>query len=401
MRRHARASLFARMAGRAPALTPMQRWCATQSAESRSVWGASVADTQDYTRSDGVAKWLYGCCGIVGGIVIVGGITRLTESGLSIVEWKPIRGIVPPITAAQWDEEFTKYQQYPEYEQRGAMSLSEFKFIFFWEWFHRVLARSMGVAFGVPLIYYTARGYFSRHKAFGLGLYGVLAMGGMQGALGWFMVRSGLDPKIKDEKRKATVSAYRLAAHLTLAFTIYVCMLRAAYALRLPSSALPTPLLRFMARGCTTVMFFTAVSGAFVAGLDAGLFYNDSFPMMGEGILPPPDDIFVYDPMWRNIFENGPAAQLWHRVMAGVTTYMIGVMDFYAYRNWALLSPLQRSAVKGVNHALLLQVGLGIATLMSYVWVPLAALHQANSMALLTMLVRLCATLKPKPRMVL
>lgn len=350
-------------------------------------------------RSATVSKWLFASCGLVGGIVVIGGITRLTESGLSIVEWKPIRGVIPPITRAQWEEEFTKYQQYPEFKQKPDMTLSEFQFIFFWEWFHRVLARSMGVVYGAPLLYFVSKGYFKNNTPLLLKLFGCLLLGGSQGALGWYMVRSGLNHDLMDKRQKATVSAYRLAAHLTLAFTIYASMLRLALSLRVVPTPCTVPFFRSMVRITTGTMFVTAVSGAFVAGLDAGLLYCDTFPWMGAGVFPQFDDIVALNPAWRNLFENGTAAQLWHRMMAGTTTWFVLCVNLAAYhRGRAALPPAIRKALRGVNHVLAFQVLLGFATLLSYVSTPIAVLHQANSMALLTMLIRLCAVVGTRGR---
>jgi cytochrome c oxidase assembly protein subunit 15 len=366
---------------------------AASSAAAANAAAAAAAEIPLPKRNIHVARWLYFTSAFVGGIVVVGGITRLTESGLSIVEWKPIRGVIPPITQAEWEEEFAKYKQFPEFQQKPDMTLEEFKFIFFWEWFHRVLARSVGVVFGAPLIYFAARGYFKGNKKFLAKLFGCMALGGGQGALGWYMVKSGLKKELLDKREKATVSAYRLAAHLSLAFLIFACVLRLGLSLKVRPVYVPNPVLLWMARLTTGTMYVTAVSGAFVAGLDAGLLYCDTFPLMGEGILPPVADVMALSPPLRNLFENGTAAQLWHRMMAGTTTWFVLALNYTARRHRATM-PLQvRKALKGVNHALAFQVLLGFATLLTYVATPVAALHQLNSMALLGMLIRLCATM--------
>jgi cytochrome c oxidase assembly protein subunit 15 len=328
----------------------------------------------------------------------VGGITRLTESGLSIVDWRPVTGVIPPITEEEWLTEFEKYKNSPEFKQKSSMNLHQFKEIFFWEWFHRVLARSIGVVYGLPLLYYAARGTFKGRSLFLATLVGILGLGGCQGALGWYMVKSGLDPKLLDEKRKATVSAGRLAAHLTLAFIIYSSMLRIGLGLRYaPAQAFQGKVpVQLLARWCFAVMFSTAISGAFVAGLDAGLLYNDGFPLMGGRVIPPVEDLLPLTPPWRNFFEHGPMAQLWHRFMAGTTTASILMLNVAARRHRATLPVAVSKALKGVNHALGLQVVLGIAALLSYVATPVAASHQAGSLLLLTMLIRLCAILGSK-----
>jgi cytochrome c oxidase assembly protein subunit 15 len=272
------------------------------------------------------------------------------------------------------------------------MTLQEFKMIFFWEWAHRVLARSVGLVYGVPLVVFWRRGYFSHQKALMLSLVGILGLGGCQGALGWYMVKSGLDPRLLDEHRKATVSAARLAAHLTLAFVIYSSMMRIAFGLRKPALAFEGKAqVQLMARAAFSIMFCTAVSGAFVAGLDAGLMYNDEFPLMGGGVVPPTDHMITCEPLWRNMFENPACAQLWHRVMAGATTASIVALNVAAKR---LAAPRAvRKGITGVNHALFVQLCLGMATIISYVDIPIAAAHQAGSILLLTMLIRLCATI--------
>lgn len=268
--------------------------------------------------------------------------------------------------------------------------------IFFWEWAHRVLARSIGLVYGVPLVYFWSRGVFGRQTLLKASLVGLLAMGGGQGAMGWYMVKSGLDPKIVEEKRKATVSAFRLAAHLTLAFLIYAGMMRISFGLGHPvcqgfRGKVPVQL---VARASFSLMFVTAISGAFVAGHDAGLLYNDGFPFMAGGVFPPRDHLAVFEPWWRNLFENPCAAQLWHRLMAGTTTTSIVVLNVVA-RSAACPENIRR-AVMAVNGALVLQVSLGIFALLSSVSIPIAAAHQAGSLLLLTKLIRLCAMLGSK-----
>jgi heme a synthase len=342
-----------------------------------------------------VRRWLFCSSVIVFGVVCFGGITRLTESGLSIVEWKPVTGVRPPISQEEWEAEFAKYKYSPEFAQRSDMDLDTFKWIFFWEWAHRFLARTVGVVYGGPLVYFAARGYLRGQPLLLAALVGLLGLGGAQGALGWYMVKSGLDPKLLEEKKKATVSAYRLAAHLTLAFTIYSGMMRIAFGLGNPLMA---PFagkfaVQSLARISTTVMFCTAISGAFVAGLDAGLLYNDGFPLMAGGIFPPADHIWVTEPWWKNFLENPPGAQLWHRLMAGSTTGCILLLNLAAMRYKSTLPPAVKSALRAVNAMLVIQVTLGIGALQSFVAVPQAAAHQAGSLILLTKLIRLCAIL--------
>lgn len=341
-----------------------------------------------------IARWLYLCAGVVGGVVCFGGITRLTESGLSIVQWKPLTGVRPPMTQSEWEAEFAQYQAFPEFKQKPDMTLQEFKFIFFWEWAHRVLARSLGLVFGGPLLYHTLRGRFTGQRAFLYGLLGIMGVGGAQGFMGWYMVRSGLDPRLLEERKKATVSAYRLASHLCLAFVIYASMLRMGYALVLPRcpAFAKRALVQRWSRGCFSLMFVTAMSGAFVAGLDAGLLYTDDFPFMAGGIFPPRDHLLALTPAWRNMFENHSMVQTCHRMLAGATTLAIAGLNVAcaARRGGAVPRPIYRT-LRVVNALLVMQCALGMWTIMSSVDVPVAAAHQVVALLLLASLTRMCA----------
>lgn len=348
-----------------------------------------------FARNRTVRRWLFGSSAIVFGVVCFGGITRLTESGLSIVEWRPVTGVRPPITQEEWEAEFAKYKHSPEFAQRSDMDVETFKWIFFWEWAHRLLARTVGVVYGGPLVYFAARGYLRGQPLMLAALIGLLGLGGAQGALGWYMVKSGLDPKLLEEKKKATVSAYRLAAHLTLAFTIYAGMMRIAFGLGNPvmQQFVGKFAVQTLARVSASVMFVTAISGAFVAGLDAGLMYNDGFPLMSGGVFPPADHLWILEPWWKNLLENPCAAQLWHRLMAGSTTGCIVALNLVAMRHKKTLPLAARKAIRAVNAMLVVQILLGIAALRSFVATPQAAAHQAGSLVLLTKLIRLCAIL--------
>lgn len=380
-----------------------RRWFAAEAAASPAAEATEAVATPylrgpTFARNRHARRWLFASSALVFGVVCVGGITRLTESGLSIVEWRPVTGIRPPLTDEEWAAEFAKYQKSPEFAQRQNMTVDEFKMIFFWEWAHRLMARTIGIVYGVPLVYFFARGYFKGKGLLGPTLIGLLGLGGAQGAMGWYMVKSGLDPKLLDERKKATVSAFRLAAHLTLAFIIYAGMMRISFGLGNPvlekfKGKMP---IQFFARTSFSVMFVTAISGAFVAGHDAGLLYNDGFPFMSGGIFPPDDHIYVYDPAWRNLFENGACSQLWHRLMAGTTTTSIVLLNLacMAYKNTV---PTQvKGALRAVNAMLVVQVLLGFSALLSFVSIPIAAAHQAGSLLLLTKLIRLCALLGSK-----
>ena len=366
-----------------------------------------VSSTHDFTvteTNNRISQWLFVSCSVVATIVVVGGMTRLTESGLSIVDWKPIKGIIPPLSEEEWIAEFERYKTFPEYLQKGAMSMDEFKFIFFWEWFHRVLARSMGLVFGLPLLYFCAKGVFSKgaqlpggHHVSARGLqaklFAILGLGCLQGAVGWWMVCSGLDHSLMETKQKATVSGYRLSTHLCIAVTIYASMLRIGFGLRYPAMPIPCMPMQLAIRATTLSMFATILTGACTAALDAGLLYCNTFPMMGASLLPPIEDLLVFQPAYRNLFENGSAAQTLHRLLALNTAWFVIAMNLIARRPNVRpqLSPAMLHAIRWVNIAVAAQVALGITTLISHVHIPLAVLHQGNSLVVLGALIRLSA----------
>jgi len=323
-----------------------------------------------------IGIWLLIICAMVAAMVLVGGLTRLTNSGLSMVEWRPLMGVLPPISDAAWEEVFTKYRAYPEYRRLNVgMTLDEFKRIFAFEYAHRVLGRGVGVVFGLPMLWFFVRRRVS--PAFGLRLFGLFALGGLQGLVGWWMVRSGLVDR-------PDVSQYRLATHLGLAVFIYVLVLWTALGVLRPR----TQRLAGPARGAVALaaaVYVTAISGAFVAGLDAGLALNSgfslrTFPLMGEGLVPP--GLTLLEPAWRNLFENVVTVQFDHRVLA--MAVLVGAGVFWTKARSEGLSARARLAVHAVGAAALLQVALGVLTLMSRVAVPVASLHQLGAVALLT-----------------
>ncbi|PPR02446.1 hypothetical protein CVT24_001995 [Panaeolus cyanescens] len=389
---------------------------------------ASIEDTTPteplpILASPAVGRWLLLSSTLVLGIIVVGGVTRLTESGLSITEWKPITGVRPPITHEEWLVEFEKYKATPEFKLLNhSMTLDDFKYIFFWEWGHRILGRLIGVVFVGPLAYFTFRKKIS--KPLSRRLTGLAFLIGAQGALGWYMVKSGLEDSIMDTPGAVPrVSQYRLASHLGLAFLLYLGMFGSAmavikdwkyantgvwngYAGKL-SEALKNPVLKSFRRqaiGLTCLVFLTALSGAFVAGLDAGLLYNE-FPLMGGRIAPPMDELFstAYskvedksDIWWRNIFENPTTVQFDHRVLA-TSTYLTTALLYartFSPAVKAALPPLARLATTAAFAVANIQVALGISTLLYLVPVPLAAAHQAGSVVLLSAMVHLLITLR-------
>ena len=321
-----------------------------------------------------VARWLLVCCALVAAIVIVGGATRLTRSGLSIVEWQPLIGAIPPLSEADWQALFAQYRQTPEYKlvNRG-MSLDAFKTIFWWEYGHRLLARLIGIVFIVPLAWFWLRGRIDRHL--GVRLLGVFVLGGLQGAMGWYMVKSGLvdDPK---------VSHFRLTAHLGLALMIFWAMLWVALGQLYPprqSFERSSGKLGGFALIVTTLVFVMALSGGLVAGIRAGYAYN-TFPLMNGHWIPP--ELFTIEPWWRNFFYNMATVQFDHRVLAYLLILAVG---WLWWRVNAINGSLRaRRCVAFLGGALALQIGLGIATLLYKVPVLLGVLHQGGALLVLT-----------------
>ncbi len=317
-----------------------------------------------------VRIWLYVMAAFVLLMVVVGGITRLTESGLSITSWKPISGIIPPLNDAQWLAEFDAYKQIPQYQVNNTwMSVDDFKMIFFWEWFHRLLGRFLGVLFIVPFLVFLVQKRFTAQLAWPL--FGLFLLGGFQGVLGWWMVSSGLT-------ELTSVSQYRLAAHLTAAAILFIALVyvpRSLHPGHITGSVKPV---HFWTAGAFVALVILQIAaGAFVAGIDAGMGYN-TWPLMDGALIP--SGLGRMDPLWRNFFENGITVQFIHRCIAyGIVLYL-GVLlwlqagrDGFAGANaW-----LPRLAIM-----VLLQVCLGIATLLTMVQIDLAVAHQAMAFLL-------------------
>jgi heme a synthase len=323
-----------------------------------------------------IAVWLLVCCALVFAMVVVGGVTRLTHSGLSIVEWQPIIGTIPPLSQSDWEVLFEKYHQTPQYKKVNlGMSLDEFKGIFWWEYFHRLLGRVIGLAFFIPFLYFLARKAID--GPLGLKLTGIFLLGGLQGAMGWYMVKSGLVDN-------PHVSQYRLTAHLGLAFIIYAAMLRVALGLLFPIGTSyygngRLRGLRSFAIAITTLIFIMILSGGFVAGIRAGLAYN-TFPLMNGHLIPP--ELFMLEPWYRNFFDNMATVQFNHRMIAWTLAILIPVFWFKS-RNLPLPGST-RLACSLLLLMLAVQVSLGIATLLLVVPLPLAAAHQAGALLLFT-----------------
>lgn len=326
------------------------------------------------SRQRSVALWLIACCLLVFAMIVVGGATRLTQSGLSIVEWQPIVGTLPPLDQNDWEVLFEKYRQTPEYRKvnRG-MSLEEFKGIFWWEYFHRLLGRAIGLAFFVPFVWFLARGRI--RGALRWQLAGVFLLGGLQGAMGWYMVKSGL----VDNPR---VSHLRLTAHFGLALVIYAAMLWIALNLLRPVRAAAGGALLALSRAAgalASLVFVMALSGALVAGIRAGYAYN-TFPLMNGHVVPP--EIFMLDPWWLNFFNNMATVQFSHRMIAWLVIALVAAFWFAARR--VEMPTRTRLSVHALAAALALQLALGVATLLLVVPIPLAVAHQGGAVLLLT-----------------
>jgi cytochrome c oxidase assembly protein subunit 15 len=318
-----------------------------------------------------VRRWLYFVAGLLVLMILVGGATRLTDSGLSITEWKPIHGVVPPLSDADWEEEFAKYKQIPEYRQINAgMTLNEFKTIFWWEWSHRMLGRLIGLVVVLPLAYF----WFTRRieRKLAPRIVAMVLLGGLQGAVGWWMVASGLS-------ERTDVSQYRLATHLTLAFAILAYVGWVAQSIAPPRHFAPAPAgLKWLAGVLLALVFMQIYLGGLVAGLDAGLTYN-TWPLMDGRFVPA--GMFTVEPLWRDFFENITTVQFDHRVVAYAVAGMALVVAWAAWRWMPGTRAARRAAV--LAGLVLLQGAIGIATLVAQVPLALGLLHQLGAAAVL------------------
>jgi cytochrome c oxidase assembly protein subunit 15 len=318
-----------------------------------------------------IATWLFAVAALVALMVVIGGLTRLTESGLSMVEWKPITGWLPPLSEAAWMAEFEKYKQFPEYQKVNiGMTLEGFQNIYWLEYIHRLLGRIIGLAFAIPMIVFWIRGRIpagmKRH------LIAMFLLGGAQGALGWFMVQSGLVDH-------PDVSHYRLTAHLGLALLIFAYLLWGGLSLSRQGG-----MTHWRGGGLAAVLavvvFLQILSGGLVAGMNAGLAHN-TWPLMDGQFIP--DGLLIMQPWWHNFFENAMTVQFQHRMGAYLVTILAVVTAF----------ALKGKAPVGLRHALLtmvlIQVALGIFTLLHHVPIALGTLHQAGAVAVLSIAVAL------------
>jgi len=331
-----------------------------------------------------VGLWLALTAMMVFTMMIIGAITRLTESGLSIVEWRPLIGILPPLSEIEWQRVFDLYRQTSEYLiENAGMTLEEFKTIFWWEYIHRFWGRLIGVVFALPFFWFLLRRRIP--AGYAIHLWILLFLGGLQGVIGWWMVKSGFVDR-------SDVSQYRLAVHLSMAFLILGYLFWLAIGLLAPGDRSSRPVSKGLQRwgaACHSVIFFTAVSGALVAGSNAGFIYND-WPFMNGEIIPA--DLFDMAPAWVNLFENHATIQFNHRLLAYLTLLTV-LATWFASRK----HHLQHRARFAINALLLftfLQAGLGISTLMMVVPLSLAVLHQAGAATAFCLSILVMRTLK-------
>jgi cytochrome c oxidase assembly protein subunit 15 len=323
----------------------------------------------------GVRLWLVIVAAMIVVMVLVGGATRLTESGLSIVEWKPVTGTLPPLTAQAWNEAFEAYKLIPQYQQinRG-MSLDEFKTIFWWEWSHRFLGRAIGAVFLLPFLYFLWRGGLSDRLKNRLWL--IFSLGALQGAVGWWMVASGLTGRTE-------VSQYRLAVHLMLALTIYALIVWTL--VRGSGSSAPVPVpprLRRTVNVMAVLTFLQIYFGALVAGLRAGRVFN-TWPDIDGSFIPSAARLFFEQPWWRNFFDNTLTVQFTHRMLA----YLLLAQTLW-HVGHAIAVRVDATVVRGatlIAGATTLQAVLGILTLVNGVPIDLALAHQAGAVLVLTL----------------
>jgi heme a synthase len=324
-----------------------------------------------------ISIWLIAVAALLFSMVVLGGVTRLTRSGLSIAEWNPVMGAIPPLTAEHWQAEFERYRQTPEYRQvNQGMSLAAFQRIYWVEWAHRLLGRLIGFALFVPLIYFSARRRIPR--ALIPKLVTLFVLGGLQGALGWFMVKSGL----VDIPR---VSPYRLTAHLGLAVAIYAWLIWIIFGLRAPpSGGTDNSALRYGGWFVSGLIFLMILAGGFVAGTKAGFAFN-TFPLMNGAFVPA--GLYAMTPGWINNFENIATVQFNHRLLAYVLVIVVTIYWWFGHK--AAVSAGTRRMFHWLLAALCVQIGLGISTLLLVVPVWLGALHQAGALTVFTIAIHL------------
>jgi heme a synthase len=335
-----------------------------------------------------VKWWLLSIAALIAVMVLVGGATRLTESGLSIVEWKPVTGTLPPLSLEQWTAAFEAYQKIPQYRELNAgMSLDQFKTIFWWEWSHRLLGRVIGVAYLLPFLWFLWRGVLSADLKRRLWL--IFALGALQGAVGWWMVASGLT-------QRTEVSQVRLATHLVLALLIFAGIVWTLRRLSGRPQLVVSARLRVTSVALLVLTFVQLYLGALVAGLRAGKIYN-TWPEIDGALIPSSARLWFEEPWWRNLFDNTLTVQFEHRMIAYA---LIALAIFHAVD--AIRSRPGSAVVNGavwLAAAMLLQATLGIMTLLQQVPIDLALAHQAVAIAVLTLAVFQAERLMAQPRL--
>ena len=317
-----------------------------------------------------IAYWLFFCAAVIFGMILLGGVTRLTESGLSMVDWKPLMGVIPPMSEADWQHMFHKYKQFPEYQKINmGMSLDAFKSIFMYEYLHRVLGRLIGIIFILPFLYF----YFTKRIKKGLTpkLIIMLIGGGFQGLLGWYMVKSGLVDQ-------PDVSQYRLTAHLGAAVLIFGFILWTAFGLVNETSQQPKELSIF-SYSLSGLIFLMILSGGLVAGTKAGYAYS-TWPLMGDSFVP--SGLYSMTPLWLSAFEDITTIQFNHRIFAYCIVLLVALFAIKALK--ANIQGVARTGLFVLIGLLILQVTLGISTLIYHVPIPIAAAHQVVAVALLS-----------------
>jgi cytochrome c oxidase assembly protein subunit 15 len=348
---------------------------------------------QDSSDGRAIRLWLHAVAALVFAMVLVGGATRLTESGLSITEWQPVTGVLPPLSETQWQADFEKYQAIPQYRQLNTgMSLADFKTIYRWEWAHRLIGRVIGVVFVAPLLWFLWRGLIPPGRR--AGLWTIFGLGALQGAIGWWMVASGLADRVE-------VSQYRLATHLLLACLIYVALIwtgsrwhaeRVGGVFAQPHNDQPV-VIRGCAIGLLIFILLQIYLGALVAGLRAGHAYN-TWPLIDGSLVPQGSRLFFDMPLWRNFFENPLTAQFDHRMLG----YVICLLALLHLLNVVRLTRQRAVRADAVLLAasVTVQATLGVFTLLSVAALPLAVLHQAMAMVTLTFAVIHAARVMPR-----
>ncbi|MCH9764942.1 MAG: COX15/CtaA family protein [Alphaproteobacteria bacterium] len=342
--------------------------------------GSNHSRTSHRTQAQAVATWLFAVAFLVFLMILVGGATRLTDSGLSITEWKPILGAIPPFSEADWQSAFEKYKQIPEYKLVNKnISLDGFKTIFWWEWGHRFLGRVIGVAFALPFLYFLVKG--SLTKGLAARLFGIFILGGLQGAIGWYMVMSGLVDRVD-------VSQYRLALHLVVAFLILGLLIWVALDLLSPAAEFGhrhiMTALSGVAGTIVGLLLLQVVLGAFVAGTKAGLAYNTWPRMNGEWL---PSGMATLTPWYRNLFEDIATVQFNHRAVAYLIAVLavvnLGIAVLSRHRTWKIFV-----SASLVLLAVVAQIMLGIWTLLNAVPLSLGVAHQAAGAIVFAIAVR-------------